>query len=223
MNPSAQDIAAMKKLRQIVEDGDSRPQRSSQREILIGRQSPKQSAQSGKTEVDAMAEILQRFNNASTGTATKLFEESHNDSRLREALATQELDNGMRIGLCEVRVRIINSPTDGKAQKVYDVVNSQTNEELCNNLSMLEAAHAIVRYLNKGIPFGDSKIRHILELEETFTRNRMDAARFKYRYERCVALKEAQAGNVFADRFQVAKANALVALDQIRNILDSIR
>jgi predicted DNA-binding ArsR family transcriptional regulator len=222
MNPSAQDIAAMKKLRQIVEDGDAKPH-VQQREMLVGHRQQKQPLQTGRTDVDAMAEILHRFNNVSTGTATKLFEDSRNDSRLREALNTQEIDDGIRIGLYEVKVGLVESATGGVPQKAYHVVNSQTNEKLCDSLSMLEAAHAVVRYLNKGIPFSDSRIKHVMELEEAFTRNRMDAARFKYRYERCVALKEVQAGNVFADRFQVAKANALVALDQIRNILNSIR
>jgi hypothetical protein len=102
-------------------------------------------------------------------------------------------------------------------------MNPMTKRVVAENLVILEAAHAIVKYLNKGLTFESTKIQEVIELEETFNRNRIDAARFKQRYERCMQLKETEAGDIFASRYQRARAQALAAQDEISGILESIR
>jgi hypothetical protein len=217
MVPSSKDIDAMRKLRSILDGAAATSYTPAQTQTSTVTPTSK----TGRPDVDAMADILRRFNTASEGTAEKLVENSKYDSELREFLHTQKTQTGVKIGRYEVASNV--AELAGKKQKVFDVVASGSEKRVFSSLTLIEAAHAIVRYLNKGLHTTDKKIQYVVELEETYTRNRMDALRFKHRYERCVQLHESQAGNVFADRYQVARANALVAMDQITSILNTIR
>jgi hypothetical protein len=218
MIPSSEDIESMRRLRRIIENSEGTSMQPSTT-YLSENKSPV--TRTGRPDVDAMAEILQRFNKATNNTAQRLVEDANNDPRTLEAIHTQSTGSGVKIGKYEVIVELLES--DNKTRKVYNVMHSENDQLMVKDLSVLEAAHAIVRYLNKGVPFDNNKIQSILDLEETYSRNKIDAIRFKQRYERCVKLKETRAGDVFADRFQVARANALVAHDQIKSVLESIR
>jgi hypothetical protein len=214
--PSSQDINEMRRLRAILNGtADNSPNTSMKTPLQEHK------AQTGNPDVDVMADILRRFNTASGNVAGQLAEESINDSRLQEALETSVTKSGIVIGKWDV-VSSLNE-SDSNKHKNFDVRNATTKQTAYKNLTLIEAAHAVIRYLNKGMPISDPKINAVLELEEIYHRNRNDATRFKQRYNRCVELKEKQAAFVFADRFQVARANALVAHDQIKSILESIR
>lgn len=226
MIPTAKDIEAMRRLRSIMEqaDGPSQQQAKSTHSFLTEQQLNNHNIpvrSTGRPDVDAMADILNRFNNASANTAKTLVEDSRYDPRVREAISTTKTNDGLKIGEYRVTTTMLENSI-GSSQKAYNVVDSNNNV-LCENLTVSEAAHAVIRYLIKGLTLDHGKVQNILELEETFSRNRADAARFRYRYDRCIKLKENAAANVFADRFQVARANALSAHDQIKSILENIR
>jgi hypothetical protein len=239
MLPSSQDISEMKRLRDImngsvpaVRDNVLHGQYSggsTQRQSMYERRAPVVAPPvipiggiAGREDVDAMRQILEKFHQAAGDTAEVLTEQAEFDVDIREAIQTKKTPNGAIIGKWEVRTSLEES-SSGKTRKLYTVANPSTREAVIENLVILEAARAIVRYLNKGLSFDHKKIQEVVELEETFNRNRKDAARFKQRYERCQQLKEKEAGDVFASRYQRARAQALSAQDQICSILESIR
>jgi hypothetical protein len=179
----------------------------------------------GPTSADtaAMAKILEAFRGATEDTAVSLREEAARSPRMQEAMATVATPTGAIIDKWEVRARVQESASSGKQRKIYDVMNPRTREVVAEKLVIYEAAFAIVRLLNKGHAANSSRVQEVLTLEETFHRNRQDAARFKQRFERCKSLGEKEAGDVFEARYQRARAEALVAHDQVKSILESIR
>lgn len=214
--PSFQDIEAMRRLRQIIDGNVSSLSQQSNPTVIENR-----STATGRPDVDAMSEILKKFHSATGEVAERLVEDSHYSSEVKEALQTKATATGAVIGKWEVKIRM--SESENTARKIYDVINPVTYEVMCEGLVIFEAAHAIMKYLNKGLNLSNNKIVTVLDLEETYNRNRMDAVRFKHRYQRCQQLKETQAGEIFASRFQVARTNAVIAQDQIKSILESIR
>lgn len=91
------------------------------------------------------------------------------------------------------------------------------------SLSLKEAADAISKYLNKGLAVDSAKVQEVIQLEETYYRNRIEAGVIKSRYQRATQLGETESADVFKSRFNKVKAEALLASDQIKSILASIR
>jgi hypothetical protein len=168
-----------------------------------------------------MKKILESFYGAAGDALDTTQEVAHHDRNLKEAMHTHKTSTGVVIGSWEVRTSIMES--NGTKKKTYNVMHPGTKEVLFRDLFVGEAAHAIVRYLNKGLDTNHPKILEIADIEETFRRNRQDALVFKQRYQRCAELDESEASDVFSARHQRAKALAIVAQDQIKNILDNIR
>jgi hypothetical protein len=241
MIPNTQDISEMKRLRDIMSgnsptvrddvlrgnysgggNGAPRQNNAGRRPITESYNTMPIGGVAGREDVDAMRQVLERFKQAAGDTVEKLVEEASYNPEVREALQTRSTSTGAIIGKWEVKVSL-EETAKGKTRKLYSVINPSTKKVVAENLVILEAAHAMVKYLNKGLPFENNKIQEVVELEETFNRNRIDAARFKQRYERCMQLKETEAGDVFASRYQRARALALAAQDQICSILESIR
>lgn len=216
--PSAVEVSEMQKLINLMNSDN-------QMEYEPARPSAPAPAAShsvsGNTDAAAMKKILESFYGAAGEAVNETVSVSNHDAGLREALQTQRTDEGAIIGSWEVRVKINESA--GTKRKVYDVRHPGSKEVLFNDLVIFEAAHAIVRYLNKGLATTHPKIVEIADLEEIYRRNRQDAMIFKKRYERCVELKETAAGEVFEARYQKARAQAIVANDSIKTILQNIR
>lgn len=173
------------------------------------------------TDTHAMKKILESFYGAAGDAITELVDSAAYDPRLNEALNTKRTDEGAIIGSWEVRVHLVES--NGSSRKVYDVLHPGSKTVLFNKLVIFEAAHAIVRYLNKGLAPDHVKIVEIADLEEMYRRNRQDAVIFKKRFDRCLELKEEAAAEVFEARHQKARAQAIAANDSIKTILDNIR
>lgn len=218
MRPSNGDISAMKDLLLRLNGEETNQPQSN----IVESASRKQQA-NFDNPVDLhndMKNILNMFHGVSDDAAKMVVSEAKYDPVLREALVTKPTAEGAIIGSWEVRAKLAEGSSKKKS---YDVVNPVTNEKLFNDLVIFEAAHAIVRYLNKGVQPNNSKIEEIADLEELYRRNRQDAAVFKSRYNRCLELNETAAGEVFEARYQKAKAQAIVANDQIVSILKNIR
>lgn len=217
VGPSAQEISEMQKLIMLMNGDDSSPSVTNEVAPPAPRYSP-----AANPDVSAMKSILESFYGAAEDALTETVEVSNYDPRLKEALHTKRTNEGVQIGRWEVRVKLVESQS-AKPRKHYDVLNPTTGETLFSELVIFEAAHAIVRYLNKGLTSDHPKIQEIADLEEIYRRNRQDAMIFKKRFERCQELKEMAAGEVFEARHQKAKAQAIVANDSIKTILDNIR
>jgi len=218
--PSPKEIDSMKNLIMLMNESSdmvdyvepSPAPRAAMAPVSTGPSSP---------DAGDMKRILEAFMGANEDAYGSLREEAETSPRLREAMQTRRTDHGVQIGGWEVRAKLNESA--GREVKTYDVLNANSKERLFDGLVILEAAHAIVRYLNKGLATDHNKITEIADLEEVYRRNRQDAAIFKKRYNRCVELKETAAGEVFEARYQKSRAQAIIANDQIKTILDNIR
>jgi hypothetical protein len=172
----------------------------------------------GADDVDAMRTILQRFH-AASGTGTVY--ESDEPAPQQAAFLTEQraLPNG---ATWEVNIRLLES--NGKETKSYDVVeSSNARNKAAEGLALLEAAKAVSKFLNKGLTLESSKVQEVLELEETYNRNRIQANTARQRYARSTELGEASAAGVFKSQFETARAKALSSQDEIKSILESIR
>jgi hypothetical protein len=172
----------------------------------------------GADDVDAMRTILERFH-AASGTGT-VYERDEPAPQQAAFLTEQRaLPNG---SAWEVNIRLLES--NGKESKSYDVVESSNpRNKAAEGLALLEAAKAVSKFLNKGLTLESSKVQEVLELEETYNRNRIQANTARQRYARSTELGEASAAGVFKSQFETARAKALSSQDEIKSILESIR
>lgn len=220
VGPSLEEKQNMKRLIELMNgasDSDFEPQAGYAPEPQA---STPRAATSGHPGTSDMTKILESFYAAAGDALEEVQEVANHDRDLREAMVTSRVPNGVAIGAWEVRARLAES---SDSRKIYDVLQAGGSEKLFTGLVIFEAAHAIVRYLNKGLHTSHAKITEIADLEEVYRRNRQDAVIFKKRFERCKELKEHAAGEVFEARYQRARAQAIVANDSIKTILDNIR
>jgi len=124
-----------------------------------------------------------------------------------EALDTHKTNAGVKIGVWEIvsRTEKINL----KEEKVFDVRRSTSKEIIADSISVYEAAHALVRYLNNGYTINSKEVSNVLELEESFFSCREDAKMFKIRAIQARKRGDENKAAIMEDRFDYAKANAI--------------
>lgn len=237
MGPSNQDKAEMTRLLQIMNGGEgggasvpavqapiqaqySGGYAGTQRPLYESQQAPAQpympSYGTSREEVDAMKNLLEKMNALSgdevQAPRQQLQETSH--------YAAPALPAAGGAGPFTVLVQIVES--HGKEVNRYSVVDS-ARQDVVKDLVMKEAATAIMKLMNKGNALHSAKVQEVIDLEETFNRNRIATAQNKQRYTKSMELGESAAAQVFKDRFATSRANALAAQDDIKTILDTIR
>lgn len=151
----------------------------------------------------AMKNILTRLTEATDNVVTNDF--------LKEEVQTELTETGSRVGSWEIRFK------DGKP-KTYDVISTRTGEALASDLFLYEAGLALVRLLNEGISITDKRVRKVLELEESYTKNRMEAAHFKKRYKSYTESGEMRRAEICEHRHQEASRQALHARNQVSKL-----
>lgn len=240
MGPSNQDKAEMTRLLQIMNGGEGaghanvpavqQPQQAhysggyagTQRPLHESRQAPPAqpympSYGTSREEVDAMKNLLEKMNALSgdegqQAPRQQLQETSH--------YAAPSLPAPTGNGPFTVLVQIVES--NGKEANRYSVVDAG-RQDVVGGLVVKEAATAIMKLMNKGHALNSAKVQEVIDLEETFNRNRIATAQNKQRYTKSMELGETAAAQVFKDRFATSRANALAAQDDIKTILDTIR
>lgn len=157
--------------------------------------------------------IVDSFDQVVNNTVTKNYQEFSN-----HPVKTNE---GVRMGKYTVAVGVMES-VGKNTKKIFNIMNER-KEIIFENLFVGEAADSIVKFLNKGIPLNSQKIVEVLDLEETYVRNRQDTIRFKKLYEKSLSEKDRVSCDIYNSRYQVARANAICALEHIKSINESIR
>lgn len=127
-------------------------------------------------DIQAMAHVLEKFNQAVNQTHRELMQESVHDSHMAEALVTQRHSDNVSIGPYKISVRLDETRVAGK--QYYDVIHTATGEKLAHELSLYEAAHGLVKLLNSGKYINHPQVRALLEAEATYTSHRIDAIRY---------------------------------------------
>lgn len=127
-------------------------------------------------DIQAMANVLEKFNQAVNQTHRELMQESVHDAHTAEALITERDAHNVRIGPYKISVRMDEHRVAGK--QYYDVIHSATGDKLAHELSLYEAAHGLVKLLNSGKYINHPEVRELLEAEATYTGHRIDAIRY---------------------------------------------
>lgn len=155
-------------------------------------------------KVNAMKSIMNAFKNATANVR----EDAQTDHVLMEALQTTRTDKGVRISEWEI---VINEQ-EGRAGKFYDVVHDEIT--IATDLRLYEAALLLTQELNKGASITSAKVKEILSLEEDFSKNLEDAAR----YGRIMKTATGEKAMIAEARFSDAKAKAIRAKEEIKRI-----
>jgi hypothetical protein len=236
MGPSNADKAEMARLLQIMNGGNGggtnvpavqQPQQGqysggyagTQRPLHESRQAPPAqpympSYGTSREEVDAMKNLLEKMN--------ALGGDEVSAPRQTQPLIESSQFTSAPKGNGPFTVLATIQESNGKEVNRYSVVDA-SRQDVVGDLVIKESATAIMKLMNKGHDLSSSKVQEVLELEEDFNRNRIETGRHKARYQRSMELGETAAANVFKDRFNAAKANALVAQDTIKSINESLR
>jgi hypothetical protein len=148
----------------------------------------------------AMKDILLRLHEVSEGAARS--------DILREDLSVEKTETGARIGSWDIVV-VEGKPTS------YNVISTKTGDIIAKDLFLYEAAVTLARSLNEGVMINDVRIRDLLVLEETYTRNRMEAAHYKKRHKSYSANRDMIRAEICEHRHDEAARNARGARDKI--------
>lgn len=127
-------------------------------------------------DIAAMGDVLKKLENVVNKTSSNMVSDSVVDNQLHEALNTHTTKTGVRIGLYKIDQKLDESRVAGK--QYYNVVNSATDTTVAHELSLYEAAHALVRFLNNGKFFNSKQVRQLLEAEASYTSHKIDAVRY---------------------------------------------
>jgi len=165
-----------------------------------------------REEVDAMKVLLEKMNAL----------EGNEAPFARQALTETNQYAASSNSGSEYQVLVTIQESNGKEVNRYNVVDSN-RRDVVPGLVIKEAATAIMKLMNKGNSLDSRKVQEVVELEETFNRNRIATSQNKARYTRSMELGETAAAKVFKERFATSRANALAAQDEIKSILESIR
>ena len=186
MTVSHADRVAMARLLQIM-NGESPPSVQSPHHQISEshRLDPLPGAgQVTSADVKAMHDVLSKLNQVVNQTHDSLITESAHDAHTAEALITERHPESVRIGSYKIAVRTDESRMAGK--QYYDVIHSVTGEKLAHELTLYEAAHGLVRMLNKGQFVNSKCVRELLETEAAYTSHRIDAIRYHGMIKKCM-------------------------------------
>jgi len=165
------------------------------------------------SNADAMKVILERFYSATDQAITS--PDVAITPELHDAITTSRTPKGVQIGNWTIDVNVVNEKL-----KTYDVNNVRTGETIAKELLLYEAAHALVKLLNRGIAINTPRVREVLALEEAFMKHRNDAVQFR-RKMRNRTLKESVLA-VAEDRYAQARDQALRVRDHLRRLNEEL-
>lgn len=225
-NVTREDVDQMERLRRIMEggeDGDGPPSdtQSQNTGTDVSQQTwDPNSTPAGVTgeDVNWMKNIMERFESGAGEMTQNLAEESKTNSRLNEAMQTERTDRGARIGSWEIQQNVTETES-GKSKKYYDVYNTATGEPIARDLLIYEAAHALVKLLNRGETLTDQSVRDVLRLEENFSRAYYDAAQHKSRHKKHLREGRQEKADLYEARFDASRQQALDSKEKLKKVL----
>lgn len=125
--------------------------------------------------VSAMKEILEKFTSVAGRASDQLVNETSMDRPLREAMTTEETDDGVIIGSYKITAKNVSS-----SRKLYDVTHLNEINAIATDLTLYEAARGLVLALNDGLPITSPEIRNILMIESEYANALHDAIHAKH-------------------------------------------
>ena len=152
---------------------------------------------------NSMKKILERFHSVSEQSVS-LMEKSE-----IKRLASRKVSTDR-----EWKV-VIN---EAEAETMYNIVNTKANKSYFKNIKTLEAANLIIDHLERKEPINSTKIFKVLDLDETFRRNRIDAIQFKNKWKKLVEKKRYANADIYEARYQKSKQLAIEAKRELKRM-----
>lgn len=161
---------------------------------------------------EQMKAILQRFNQGASSSVQRIQEDTATHPAFEAALKTEKTPSGVKVGSWEIKVY------EDQGNKTYDVCHVQTSEPIARDLTLYESALAITKLLNKHVSINSAQVREVLELEESYSRARQDAALFKRKARRMNESANHFEAHVADARYQESRAVAIKHRDRLQAI-----
>jgi hypothetical protein len=217
MTVSPKERDSMARLMQIM-NGDAAPAVPTQRLqetvqdplILPG------AGQITNQDISAMADVIHRLENAVNNASGHMINSNVTDSQLQEALITKPTQSGVKIGIYKIDQSLDENRVAGKQS--FNVVNSTTGTMVAHELSLYEAAHALVRYLNNSKYFNSAEVRQLLEAEASYTSHKIDAVRFHRMMIKAQKTGDVTKSQLMETRKQASLDRAMEAKRQVKYI-----
>lgn len=183
-------------------------------------------------DVSDMANIMKNFagatgvksfthvNDAANSAVETLVEEAQNAPELREALITEQTNNGVKIGVWEITKHLREGVS--KKEHIYRVHNTVTGKKIKASFLILESARAMVKLLNNGADFTHPTVKKIAEYELEYRQMRKKALEEKVFWQRAKENHSKFKMSLFEAKFDAAKTRALLARERIINLYNQI-
>lgn len=151
----------------------------------------------------AMKKILEKFHSVSEQSISVM------DKKEIKRLASKKTSTDR-----EWKV-IVN---EAEQETFYNIINTKANKSYFQNVKTLEAVELIIEHLERKEPINSTKIFKVLDLDETFRRNRIDAIQFKNKWKRLVERKKYANADIYEARYQKSKNLAIDAKRQLKKM-----
>ncbi len=227
--PTTGDVNEMDRLMKIMGGDTSDSTKPAPKILENGEEAIVVSTTPTNKDVGDMAHIMENF--AKT-TGTKSFKNLHDvgekvmhqvvkeassNRQLKSALMTTKTNDGMKIGIWEIRKSLQEGLTK-KEEVVYHVRNTNTDKKVQASFLVLESAKGIVRLLNTGALMDNKQIQEIATLEIEYRRLRERALHEKVCWHRAKKANSEFKMDLYEAKFDAAKSQALYTKEKIKNI-----
>ena len=167
-------------------------------------------------DVSAMADVLKRLENAVNSTSQNMIMERTHDQELNEALITDSIPQGVKVGIYKIQQQLDEHRMAGK--QYYDVVNSLTGQIVAHELSLYEAAHGLVKLLNSGKYFNSNEVRELMEAESNYTSHKIDAVRYHRMMLKSQKIGDLTKSDLMETRKQASMDRAMISKRLVKKL-----
>ena len=206
---------AMLRLRNIMEGvhnpEPAKPNSNLSREVELAGP-----GQVTNADIHAMSDVLSKLNSITNHVVDDMITESVAHPQISEALHTQKLSNGIKVGRYQILVKEDAQRLAGK--QFYSIYNSLTNDTLADDISLYETAIAVVRLLNKGKFANSAEVRQLFENDDAYTSHKVDAINFKRRLK---TVKDVAKQDIYESRLQASMDRCMAAKKLIKNLANA--
>lgn len=155
--------------------------------------------QISRHDVDAMASVMTRLNSLSNRVVDNMITEGVDSPHVSEALYTERTDIGIKVGRYQILIKEDQKRLAGK--QFYSIFNSLTNDTIADDISLYEAALAVVRLLNNGHFANSVDVRKLFEHDDAYTSHRIDALTYK---RKLATISDPSKKDIFESRYQAS-------------------
>lgn len=125
----------------------------------------------------AMADILRKFEQATTESTKRIVNESQKNSEVMVALNTSKTQTGVKVASYEIIAEKIEM--QGLKKNYYKIVDVENNETLYEDISLFESAMSITKRLMLGKKLED--INTIVQLDKSYDSSLIESYSYKYK------------------------------------------